>query len=144
MELIIRVIPIYFYSLFVLVGCTSSNLQSRSLNQDDYSLYLRGDMSNWSVLPNLIAQPVKAKYFTAQTTLKANHTYHFKFADKEWTPSRNFGAAADQSEITEGKSVPVSAYGCLNELSFTPDQDGKYVFTLDLTGKRQVLRINKK
>lgn len=144
MELI-RVLPIFLSGLIVIQGCSSSDHSIRYKNSNTpQSLYLRGDMSNWSASPDLIVQPQRAKYFTAQTSLKANQTYHFKFADKDWTPSLNFGAASDQTVLSEGKAIPIAAYSCLNELAFTPEKDGVYLFILDLTGKRYEVKVEKK
>jgi len=70
--------------------------------------------------------------------LNAGKTYHFKFADAQWLPAVNYGAAIDDATLTLDSPAPIRAYSCLDELAFTPEQAGKYEFVLDLRGRKPV------
>nr|WP_321242253.1 hypothetical protein [uncultured Tolumonas sp.] len=126
----------------VIVGCSSQSTQQQTSNQKDLVpantvLYLRGDMTNWEARKEYQVQQVSSHLYTVKADLPdAGKTYHFKFADAQWLPALNYGAAIDDATLTLNSPAPIRAYSCLDELTFTPDQAGKYEFVLDLRGRK--------
>nr|WP_321271344.1 hypothetical protein [uncultured Tolumonas sp.] len=126
----------------VIVGCSSLSTQQQTSNQKDLVqsntvLYLRGDMTNWEARTEYQVQQVSSHLYTVKADLPdAGKTYHFKFADAQWLPALNYGAAIDDATLTLNSPAPIRAYSCLDELTFTPDQAGKYEFVLDLRGRK--------
>jgi hypothetical protein len=127
-----------------LAGCSSQSTQQQANTSRDYipsnvALYLRGDMTNWEALAEYKVQQVSSRLYTVKADLsEAGKTYHFKFADSQWQPALNYGAAIDDATLTLDSPAPIRAYSCLDELNFTPEQAGRYEFVLDLRGKKPV------
>lgn len=127
-----------------LAGCGSQSTQqqtstSKDLIPSNAALYLRGDMTNWEARAEYRVQQVSSRLYTVKADLsEAGKTYHFKFADAQWLPAMNYGAAIDDATLTLDSPAPIRAYSCLDELTFTPEQAGKYEFVLDLRGRKPV------
>lgn len=126
-----------------MVGCSSQSVQQDSSSTNaptsNVALFLRGDMTGWDARPEYKVRQQSTKLFTVKAELpEAGKTYHFKFADAQWLPAMNYGAAMDDAEINLDTPVPVRTYSCLDELTFTPEQAGEYEFVLDLRGQRPV------
>lgn len=139
-----------FVSLAICItiaGCSSQSIQQPSGNSKDLipsntALYLRGDMTNWEARTEYKVQQVSSRLYTVKADLPdAGKTYHFKFADAQWLPALNYGAAMDDATVTLDSPAPIRAYSCLDELTFTPDQAGKYEFVLDLRGRKPVALV---
>lgn len=139
-----------FVSLAICItiaGCSSQSIQQPSSNSKDLIpsntvLYLRGDMTNWEARTEYQVQQVSSRLYTVKADLPdAGKTYHFKFADAQWLPALNYGAAMDDATLTLDSPAPIRAYSCLDELTFTPDQAGKYEFMLDLRGRKPVALV---
>ena len=128
----------------VIIGCSSQSTQQQTSNQKDLIpsntvLYLRGDMTNWEARAEYRVQQVSSRLYTVKADLsEAGKTYHFKFADAQWLPAVNYGAAIDDATLTLDSPAPIRAYSCLDELTFTPEQAGRYEFVLDLRGRKPV------
>nr|WP_320152267.1 hypothetical protein [uncultured Tolumonas sp.] len=127
----------------VIVGCSSQSMQqtnnAKDLIPSNTALYLRGDMTNWEARTEYQVQQVSSLLYTVKADLPdAGKTYHFKFANAQWLPAFNYGAAIDDAALTLNSPAPIRAYSCLDELTFTPDQAGKYEFVLDLRGRKPV------
>ena len=59
-------------------------------------------MTGWDARPEYKVRQQSTKLFTVKAELpEAGKTYHFKFADAQWQPSMNYGAAMDDAEIIE-------------------------------------------
>ena len=131
----------------VIVGCSSQSTQQQTSNPKDLIpsntvLYLRGDMTNWEARSEYQVQQVSSHLYTVKADLPdAGKTYHFKFADAQWLPALNYGAAIDDAALTLNSPAPIRAYSCLDELTFTPDQAGKYEFVLDLRGRKPLALV---
>lgn len=130
-----------------IAGCSSQSTQqqtstSKELIPSNTALYLRGDMTNWEARAEYRVQQVASRLYTVKADLsEAGKTYHFKFADAQWLPAVNYGAAIDDATLTLDSPAPIRAYSCLDELTFTPEQAGRYEFVLDLRGRKQVALI---
>jgi hypothetical protein len=136
-----------FVSLAICItiaGCSSQLTQqqtstSKDLIPSNAALYLRGDMTNWEARAEYRVQQVSFHLYTVKADLsEAGKSYHFKFADSQWLPALNYGAAIDDAVISLNAPAPIRAYSCLDELTFVPEQAGKYEFVLDLRGKKPV------
>ena len=127
-----------------IAGCSSQSTQqqtstSKDLITSNTALYLRGDMTNWEARAEYRVQQVSFRLYTVKADLsEAGKTYHFKFADAQWLPAVNYGAAIDDATLTLDSPAPIRAYSCLDELTFTPEQAGRYEFVLDLRGRKPV------
>ncbi|WP_316673943.1 hypothetical protein [uncultured Tolumonas sp.] len=128
----------------VIVGCSSQSTQQQTSNSNDLispntALYLRGDMTNWEARTEYQFQQRASHLYTVKADLPdAGKTYHFKFADAQWLPAFNYGAAIDDAVLTLNSPAPIRAYSCLDELTFVPEQAGKYEFVLDLRGRKPI------
>lgn len=124
------------------VGCSSQPAQKTANSEHEVipsntALYLRGDMTNWEARTEYRFQQVSLHLFSIKTNLtEAGKTYHFKFADAQWMPSTNYGAAIDDAVLSLDSPMPLRAYSCLDELTFTPEQSGEYEFILDFRGRK--------
>ena len=130
-----------------IAGCSSQSTQqqtstSKELIPSNTALYLRGDMTNWEARAEYRVQQVSSRLYTVKADLsEAGKTYHFKFADAQWLPAVNYGAAIDDATLTLDSPAPIRAYSCLDELTFTPEQAGRYEFVLDLRCRKPVALI---
>lgn len=130
-----------------IAGCSSQSTQqqtstSKELIPSNTALYLRGDMTNWEARAEYRVQQVASRLYTVKADLsEAGKTYHFKFADAQWLPAMNYGAAIDDATLTLDSPAPIRAYSCLDELTFTSEQAGRYEFVLDLRGRKPVALI---
>lgn len=136
-----------FVSLAICItiaGCSSQSTQQQTSTSTDLipsnaALYLRGDMTNWEARAEYRVQQVSSRLYTVKADLsEAGKTYHFKFADAQWLPAMNYGAAIDDATLILGSPTPIRAYSCLDELTFKPEQAGKYEFVLDLRDRKPV------
>lgn len=139
-----RILPVI--ACVLIAGCSSqssthSNV-SPNVTPSNTALFLRGDMTDWDARSEYQVQQTSSNVFSVKAELpEAGKTYHFKFADARWLPAMNYGAAMDDAELSLDTPVPVRAYSCLDELSFTPEQAGKYEFVLDLRNRRAVALV---
>lgn len=139
-----RVLPVV--ACVLIVGCSSqSGTQSntsQNVTPSNTALFLRGDMTDWDARSEYQVQQTSSNVFSVKAELpEAGKTYHFKFADARWLPAMNYGAAMDDAALSLDTPIPVRAYSCLDELSFTPEQAGKYEFVLDLRNRRPVALV---
>jgi hypothetical protein len=134
-------------AIFIIIaGCSNQSTQRQTSTSDlipsNTTLYLRGDMTNWEARTEYQAQQVSSNFYIVKVDLPdAGKTYHFKFADAQWLPALNYGAAIDDAVLTLNSPAPIHAYSCLDELTFIPDQAGTYEFVLDLRGKKPVTLV---
>ncbi|WP_024872767.1 hypothetical protein [Tolumonas lignilytica] len=139
-----RILPVI--ACVLIAGCSSqSGTQSNvspNVTPSNTALFLRGDMTDWDARSEYQVQQTSSNVFSVKAELhEAGKTYHFKFADARWLPAMNYGAAMDDAELSLDTPVPVRAYSCLDELSFTPELAGKYEFVLDLRNRRAVALV---
>ena len=130
----------------LIVGCSSQPAEQHSnynnLIPSNTSLFLRGDMNNWAASSEYKVLQTSSQLFSVKAELpEAGKTYHFKFADAQWLPAMNYGAAIDDATLSLNTPLPVRAYSYLDELAFTPEQAGEYEFVLDLRGRRPVALV---
>ncbi len=139
-----RVLPVV--ACVLIVGCSSQSGTQSSISPNvtpsNTALFLRGDMTDWDARSEYQVQQISSNVFSVKAELpEAGKTYHFKFADARWLPAMNYGAAMDDAALSLDTPIPVRAYSCLDELSFTPEQAGKYEFVLDLRNRRPVALV---
>lgn len=136
--------PALILSLVILTtACSSSQHSSYEANgQNSAPIFLRGDMNNWAALPDFIAHPISSNAYIVKAELQAGTSYAFKFADKDWSPATNYGAATDDKEVELHKPMTIGSYRCMNEFVFTPEKTSVYVFKLDMNKKNKTIEID--
>ncbi len=144
-KFILRIIFVS-WMLLLLIGCSSQeSVDHKPLeesNQSNNDLYLRGDMTNWDALSQYKARAISRNTFAVEVSLVPRQ-YHFKFASVDWKPNSNFGALTEQKELSLDSSVEVKAGTCMDELTFTPNEAGRYRIILELTNSVKRVSIHK-
>ena len=106
------------------------------------NLYLKGTFNGWG-LDTPLSQ-VNAHQLSASVVLSAD-SHRFKVADMDGTSRWTFSAYSDRPKtLTPSISTPlITTLGIGNDLIFTPDSAGRFIFTLDFSYCSPVLTVEK-
>ncbi|WP_017446651.1 alpha-1,6-glucosidase domain-containing protein [Gayadomonas joobiniege] len=99
----------------------------------DTKVYLRGDMNGWST--EMPLNYIGGGKYEVRAELMAATTYNFKFGSDPWD-AINIGTTEGGSlALTAGMTETLVSGGNPGNLSFTPERDGTFIFTLDASNK---------
>ena len=126
--------------ILLLTSCSTTTVLESTKEEPDFdysTLYLRGSFSWWEAEETYRVSEIGNDQYKAVVALRADgQPYDFKFADKNWTMGLNCGFLdkEDDEVITLGKSVAVNCSTPVDNFIFVPQENGKYIFTIDFSG----------